>query len=212
MKKSRLVIAGAGGFGRELLGQVQSSPAFLGREGVSDIAFIDEKLAVSNTDTPILCSVSSFYPEKSDLLLIAIGEPKSRKDVAGLLTSRGANFPIFCHDSATIGPRVDLGAGTIVGMHSVITCDASVGRFVTINIRSSLGHDVRVGDFSTVGPHCNLTGSVSLGEMVEIGASASIRPSVIVGDGARVGIGSVVIRNVLPNTHVFGTPSVEIGG
>ena len=212
MNASRLVSAGGGGFGRELLSQIESSPSFLGREAIRQIAFIDDQLASSATGIPIVGSVSSFYPERGDILMIAINEPKAKKNIASLLASRGARFPVFCHDLASIGPRVELGSGAIVGMHSVITCDVSVGNFVTINIRSSLGHDVCVGDFSTVGPHCNLTGSVSIGEMVQIGASVSIRPSVNVGDGSTVGIGSVVIKNVAPQTHGFGIPSVEIGG
>ena len=46
--------------------------------------------------------------------------------------------------------------------------------------------------------------------MVFIGVAASFRPGVSIGDGARVGMGSVVVRNVLPEAQVFGNPAVNI--
>jgi len=53
---------------------------------------------------------------------------------------------------------------------------------------------------------------VSVVSVVSIGVAASFRPTVSVGDGARVGMGSVVVKNVLAGTQVFGDPAVDTGG
>ena len=51
-----------------------------------------------------------------------------------------------------------------------------------------------------------------LGNGVEIGANVSIIGGVTVGDGAKIGAGSVVTRDVAPNTVVAGNPARLLAG
>lgn len=208
MSEFRLVIAGAGGFGRELFGQVQTSPNFLAKESISDVVFIDDSNPEKHPGAEILGPIHSFYPRQRDLLLVAIGEPEGKRAVVNFLRKQSATFAGFCHDNAFIGPRVKLGEGSIVCLGCRLTADVTVGKFATINIDSSLAHDVHIGQFSFIGPGSNLTGGVSLGDMVFVGASSAFRPLVTVGDGAKIGMGSVVIRDVASGTTVFGNPAL----
>ena len=207
MSSFRLVIAGAGGFGREVFAQVTTSPKFLAEKSIGGIVFIDDGNPEKFPGAEIISSIRTFTPQPRDLVLVALGEPKDKKVVASMLHNRGVSFPSFAHDETFLGPRVELGEGSIVGYGSRLTADVTVARFATINIDTSLAHDVHVGQFSTVGPGSNLTGGVSLGNMVFVGASSSFLPLVKVGDGARVGMGSVVIRDVSSGTRVFGNPA-----
>jgi len=157
-------------------------------------------------------TIVNYFPRENDAVLVALGEPKPKRTVSANLQDRGVDFVSFVHDSAFIGPRVTLGEGAVVCLDARITADVTLEKFVTINVNASIGHDVTVGDYSTVGPSCDLTGGVSVGSLVFIGVAASFRPTVSVGDGARVGMGSVVVKNVLAGTQVFGNPAVGIGG
>lgn len=207
MSSFRLVIAGAGGFGREVFGQVTTSPKFLVERSISDLVFLDDGNPDKFPGAEIISSIRAFTPQPQDLVLVALGEPEHKKAVVSMLSERNASFPSFAHDETFIGPRVELGEGSIVCYGSRLTADVTVARFATINIDTSLAHDVHVGQFSTVGPGSNLTGGVSLGEMVFVGASSSFRPRVKVGDGSRIGMGSVVIHDVSSGTKVFGNPA-----
>ena len=207
MSNFRLVIAGAGGFGRELFGQVTTSPKFLAERSIKDLVFIDDRDPEKLPGAEIISSIRTFAPQQQDLVLVALGEPESKRAIVGILRERSAPFTSFVHDKAFIGPRVELGEGSIICYGSRLTADVEVAKFATINIGTSLAHDVHVGQFSTVGPGSNLTGGVSLGEMVFAGASSSFLPGVKVGDRARIGLGSVVIRDVPFGAKVFGNPA-----
>ena len=205
----RLVIAGAGGFGREILGQVHTSPEFVAKNSISEVVFIDDG-SPTNPGAEVVGTIVNYFPQENDVLLVALGEPKHKKTVSSRLKNRGARFVSFVHDRAFIGPRVTLGEGSVVCLDARITADVTLEKFVTINVNALIGHDVTLGDYSTVGPSSDLTGGVIVGSMVFIGVAASFRPGVSIGDGARVGMGSVVVRNVLPEAQVFGNPAVNI--
>lgn len=51
---------------------------------------------------------------------------------------------------------------------------------------------------------------ITIGNNVWIGGSATILPGVSIGDNAVVGAGSVVTRDVAPNTVVAGNPAKVI--
>lgn len=208
MSKCRLVIAGAGGFGREVFGQIATSPKFLAERSINNLVFIDDGNPQKFPGAEIISSIRTFVPQQQDLVLVALGEPEHKKAVVSMLSERNVSFLSFVHDETFIGPRVELGEGSIVCYGSRLTADVTVAKFVTINIDTSLAHDVHVGQFSTVGPGSNLTGGVSLGEMVFVGASSSFVPMVTVGDGARIGMGSVVIRDISDGAKVFGNPAM----
>ena len=59
----------------------------------------------------------------------------------------------------------------------------------------------------TVSSSCGITGGVKLREGCFIGDHACIAVGLEVGKNSYVGIGSVVIRNVIKDTRVFGNPA-----
>ena len=204
----RIIIVGAGGFGREMLSWLLDS-----KEEYKDwdvIGFIDDDrdaLKGYKYNLPILSSIQDFHPEPGVFLLMSLGVPKTKETVSEFLEMRGAEFISFIHRTAIVGTNVAMGRGCVLCPNSILTCDVTLGDFVTVNCFSGAGHDVSIGSFSTLSAHVDITGFAKIGERVFFGSHATVLPKVQIEDNAVIGAGSVVIRNVKKDTTVFGNPA-----
>ncbi|EZP55115.1 acetyltransferase [Sphingomonas sp. RIT328] len=212
MEKGRTIIVGAGGFGRELINWAEDCnlsgllPAVAG--------FIDDdENAMNGFDYPVgmLGSISDYYPVAGDRLLMAIGTPITKQKVFESLNARGCVFASLIHPRAIVANTARISEGAIVCPLSLISADATLGRFVSVNALSSVGHDVTIGDYSTLSAHVDLTGGVALDTGVTIGTGAKLLPRVKVGAGAMIGAGSIVYRNVPAGRSVFAAPAKLLG-
>ncbi len=207
---NRLVIVGAGGFGREMYAAVLASPQFREHQRITGVVFIDDHGALPGLPAPIVSTISDFTPLPGDVGLCAIGSSRGRRTVTESLEARGLRFVPFVDDNARVGASVTLAEGVIVCANSIITVDAQIGRHSHINCNCLIGHDVVVGDYVTLSSAVCLTGNVHLADDVFVGTGAILIPSRTVGAGATVGAGSVVLRNVKPGVTVFGNPARSI--
>ncbi len=206
----RLIIVGAGGFGREVYAWAMHDPEC--GESWEMHGFLDDNLqALEGFDYPIgvVGAIDTYEPQEDELFLCAIGSPQVRFEVCEKLIARGANFYTLVHPSAVIGGNVTLGEGTIVCPQAVLTVDISIGEFVIINCLSSVGHDVVIGDYVSLSGHCDVTGNSQIGEGTLLGSGARILPGKKVGADALIGAGAVVIRSVGDGQKVFGNPAVR---
>lgn len=209
--RPRLVIVGAGGFGREVARWAAAVPPSdrdweLG-------AFLDAKPdALAGHDIPwsIAGDPATYRPLVTDRFICAIGDPKTKLSVCRQLTERGAVFTSLRHPTAVVGSSSRIGEGAILCPYAILTDSATLGRFVTLNVHATVGHDATIGDGSTLSGHCDVTGFARLGQGVFLGSSAVILPRVEVGDFACVGAGSVVVRRVPAGATVFGVPAMAI--
>ncbi|MCK6251368.1 acetyltransferase [Pseudomonas fragi] len=216
----KLVIMGAGGFGREvhawLLDLINKGECKATSDTVWEIAgFIDD---VSNAPDifaglpPILSKIDDYVPEPNTYVVCAIANPAAKKLLTAKLLDKGAEFFTLIHPTVVIGTNVVIGKGTVICPLSVLSTDLVVGDFVTINSACTIGHDTRTADYCTLSGHCDVTGGVTLLEGAFLGSHAVIVPKVVVGEYAVVGAGSVVIRKVAPGVTVFGVPAKRISG
>lgn len=203
-----LIIAGAGGFGREVFAWASAHPD-CGREWEIAGFLDDHPAALDGFDYPvgILGTVADYLPREGEVFLCAIGAPAVKRTVCEALLQRAAEFISLVHPTAVLGRNVTIGRGVIVCPYAIITCDVSIGDFVAINCHSSVGHDVRIGDWATLSGHCDVTGQTELGEMAFLGSGARVLPLKKVGARALVGAGSVVIGHVPAEAKVFGNPA-----
>ncbi len=97
------------------------------------------------------------------------------------------------HPGATIGRRlfIDHGMGVVIGETAIIGDDVT------------LYHGVTLGGTSLEKKKRHPT----LGNGVVIGNTSSVLGDIVVGDNSRVGAGSVVLRDVPPNSTVVGVPA-----
>lgn len=204
----RVIIVGAGGFGREVYSWAQEHPD--NGRAWEVIGFLDDNrkaLDAFNYGTPILGTIAEHQPAADEQFLCGIGTPEVKRAACQQLLNRGAEFLTLVHPSVVLGKNVQLAQGVVICPGVVLTCDIQVGDFAMINCSSSAGHDVRIGDWATVSAHCDLTGGTALGEMAFMGSGARILPGKTVGPRALIGAGSVVLGNVPADSKVFGNPA-----
>jgi len=204
----RLIIVGAGGLGREVRAWAADHPD-CGR--VWEVAgFLDDNpgaLKEFDMAEPVLGPIAGHAPKEDEVFVCALAFPEVKARLCSGLRERGARFVRLIHPSAVIGPRVELGEGTVVCPQVTVTTDVRTGVFCLLNCHATVGHDVRIGDWCTVNGHCDLTGRTRLGDRVLLGSGARLVPGMKVGDGALVGAGSVVIGSVGAGQRVFGNPA-----
>jgi len=211
IEKKRLFIAGAGGFGRELLDWAFAVP-----EGSRDWevhGFLDREagtLKTSYGSIPIWIDAEKLAFEESERVICAIGDPRTKLHCCRSLRQRGARFITLIHPTAVVGTNNRIGEGCVLCPNAAISNSVTLGDFVMLNAYSTIGHDAVLGDGCTLSSHADVTGWTVLGEGVFLGSHAVILPHAKVGAYATVGAGSVVLKRVKEGTSVFGVPALEI--
>jgi acetyltransferase-like isoleucine patch superfamily enzyme len=155
--------------------------------------------------------------------------------------SKGARIGSKCHirsltviyESVAIGDGVQtghhvliredtvIGEGSVVGSGTIIDGGVRIGRRVRIESGVYIPPGTVIGDDVFIGPRAvftndryppsrRLVGAIVENEAV-IGANATILPGVRIGERAVVAAGSVVTKDVPPDTIVAGVPARPIG-
>jgi sugar O-acyltransferase (sialic acid O-acetyltransferase NeuD family) len=206
MKK--LIIVGAGGFGREVYAWAKDHPDF--GKAWELAGFIDDGAAALdryNYPVGVIGSIKEHQPAENEVFVCAIGAPIDKKKVCQSLLSRSATFVSLVHPSVILGENIQLGDGVVLCPRVTLTADISIGDFAAINCHSSVGHDVVIGDWATISGHCDLTGNTRYGTGAFLATGVRIVPSKSVGEFAYVGAGAVVIQSVKDGQKVFGNPA-----
>jgi sugar O-acyltransferase (sialic acid O-acetyltransferase NeuD family) len=203
---NRIIIVGAGGFGREVLQWARHAWP----EHVSKIAgFLSadpDKLDGHAPTLPILGSPADFQPQPSDGLVLAIGVPGVRRQVAEQLEANGARFLTVIHPTAIVADTVQIGTGTVICPYAIVSDAVRLGRFVLVNYHASLGHDAAVQAFAVLSPYAALGGQARLGEDAFLAIQAVIGPGRSVGDRSKVSAASCALSDAPADTLVYGVP------
>ena len=206
MKK--LIIVGAGGFGREVYAWAKDHPDF--GKAWELAGFIDDDAAALdryNYPVGVIGSIKEHQPAENEVFICAIGAPIIKKKVCQALLARSATFVSLVHPSVILGENIQLGDGVVLCPRVTLTADISIGDFAAINCHSSVGHDVVIGDWATISGHCDLAGNTRYGNGAFLATGVRIVPSKSVGEFAYVGAGAVVIQSVKDGQKVFGNPA-----
>ena len=204
MMVKRLVVAGCGAFARELINWAEDA-ADAGR-GPRISGFLDTNPAALRGYPYQLewrGDIDDYRPRDGEAVIVAIGDPGAKRKVVASLRDRGASFATLVHPTAVIAHSSVLGEGVVVCPQSVISADARVCDFVTVNVLSSVGHDVKLGAYSTLSSHVDLTGFVQTGEEVFFGSGAKILPKLTIGARAKIGAGTTVMRSVAEDAVIY---------
>ena len=205
MKK--LLIVGAGGFGRELYAWAGQHPD-CGRVW-SLAGFLDDNqqaLAKFGHFTPVQ-PITGHKPSDDTIYLAGLGMPALKEKLVAPLIAAGAEFLTFVHPQALIGERVKLGRGVVICPGAILSVDIEVGDFAMVNLNCTIGHDASLGPWTSLSAQCDITGYVRVADRVFMGSRASVIPEKSVGSRAIVGAGAVVVRDVPPDVTVVGVPA-----
>ncbi len=207
----RLVLVGAGGFGRETAELVRAlnrvDPTF------DLLGFLDDDPALAGevrTGVPVVGPLEWIHDHPDVAVTVCIGSPTApaaRRGVAARLGLDPSRFATLVHPLAVLGSTVDVGAGSVIHAACVLTADVRVGRHVEMMPGTVLTHDDVVGDGVTFGAGVRLAGGVDIGTDAYIGSGACLREAVVVGAGSVVGMGAVVLDDVPPGEVWAGNPA-----
>jgi len=203
---SRILVVGAGGFGREVLQWARAAWP----DRVARIAgFLSDdpsRLADHDSGLTIVASPEGFVPEPGDALLLAIGIPAVRRRVAEALQLRGAKFLTLIHPTAIVAPTAEIGEGSILCPYSIVSDSARVGRCALLNYHASLGHDASVGEYAVLSPYATLGGNAQIAEDVFLGMHASVGPSRRIGARSKVSANSCALADAPTDSIIYGVP------
>ena len=207
-----LVIIGAGGHGREVLDVVEACIAdgapyeFVGfvDDGEPDVALLAARgveLLGTVDDLPGLGNVA---------VLLGLGVPVVRREVAHHLGTVPVEPPALVHPLASIGSRCTLGPGTIVAAGARLTTNITTGAHCYVGPNATVGHDCVLRSFATIYPGAVVSGNVRVGEAATVGAGAAVRQDLTLGSACVVGLGAAVVRNVPDEATVVGSPAKRL--
>jgi sugar O-acyltransferase (sialic acid O-acetyltransferase NeuD family) len=211
--RSVLYIAGAGGLGREVAAyalEIIAAGRAAGRLPAVLGGFLDDTgadPAAFGCPLPVVATIDGWRPGPEDRVVVAVGDPAGRRQVALRLAALGARFATLVHPSAWVAANARLGEGCIVAPLAAVAPHAEIGCHALINVHAGVGHDVRLGAWSVLAPHAVLNGFVSAGEGVLVGSAAVVTARLTLGAGARVAAGSVLYGDVPAGATAHGNPA-----
>ncbi len=140
--------------------------------------------------------------------IIAIGDNYTRMYMVNKILEILPDF-IFVnaiHPSVIIGKNTVLGIGCVFMAGVIINNDCIINNHIFIATNSSLDHDSSIGDFSSLSPGVITGGRVSIGKCTAIGIGATILHYISIGSNCVIGACSLVNKEVIDNSLVYGVP------
>jgi sugar O-acyltransferase (sialic acid O-acetyltransferase NeuD family) len=210
---SRLIIVGAGDFGRELFGWIELDSNM---NKFDNILFIDDNDEVLNPypyfQQNYLGTLENFEKKQDDIFLLGISDPSSKLKIVNLLKMRNISLSTYISKFALVSKNTIIGPGTIICPFVTVSIGAKLGNYVTLNRNSSVAHDTEIGDFCSIMGFSEIMGWSVVDSLVYVGSHVSVLPKVKIQEGAKIGAGSIVIADVNSGTTVFGNPAKKIKG
>ena len=182
--KDKLLLVGAGGFGRVVLEHVQTH---------YDSAFLDDGEAKIVDGIPVIGSTSQmdrFFPEFK-YLLVTIGNNALREKLYSQAVAIGYTFPNIIHPSAFISPHAHIGNGCVILNNAVIQNNATCGDGCILNPGVELHHDSTIGSYCLIYTNSVVRSLTHVGDRVWIGSNATVSTSATVLDDTVIEDGGV---------------------
>ena len=207
-------LIGAGGFGRQTMPILAEMLNFQRGERERRLVFVaegDPPSAMVN-DYPLLSLDHFLQLEHRRFFNVTIADTRVRARIASVCLDAGVDPLTIRGQHSVFQDGVTLGEGAVFCSFTVVSSNASIGRFFHANHHAYVGHDCKIGDFVTFSPAVGCGGNVVIGDYAFFGAGAMIRPGstaapLYIGEGAVVGMGAIVTKDVEPFTTVVGNPA-----
>ena len=211
----KLVIIGAGDFGREVIGIVNRINAANGGKKYDLLGFVDDNAALKDRYIDGLKVLGDIqwlnkYQGESLYAVCSIGVGQIRKKVIEKIKNKNIKYATLIDPNVSFLGGESICEGSIISANNAISINAEIGRHVIINLSCTIGHDVIIEDFAVINPGTNLSGFVHIGECTDIGTGTKIIQHINVGKNVIIGAGTVVIRDITDEDKVAGVPAKSI--
>jgi sugar O-acyltransferase (sialic acid O-acetyltransferase NeuD family) len=205
----RVVIIGAGGFGREVLELLKDQNEVEAQWEI--LGFVDDSPQAAGkvfNGYPVLGDLSWLAQNSRGLgCVCAIGEPAVKRKVVESLDKAGVSFYNAIHPSVIMSEHVHLGKGVIICAGSILTTDIKIGNHVIINLNTTVGHDSTICDYCSLMPAVVINGNNHLGTGVYVGTGATFIQNISVGEWTTIGAGALVVKDIEGHVVATGTPA-----
>ena len=150
------------------------------------------------------------YPDA--YFVCAVGASRTREKIINRVKALKPDirFATLIDPSVQMSELVEVGEGTIVCAHALITVNIKIGSHVIINNDCTIGHDAVLQDFVILYPSVNISGNTNIGRCSEMGVGSQIIQGKTVGNYSIIGAGAVVIRDIPDKCTAVGCPAKPI--
>lgn len=212
MELKKILIFGAGGFGREVQWLIERINQ---KEHVWQIeGYLDDGMEPGTeiNGYKVLGGVEELQRyDNSVSVVCAVGSAKVREKIVSRIKQIGQfQFPNLIDPDVQNSQFVSMGEGNIVCAGNILTVNISMKDFVILNLSCTVGHDVVIESFVTVYPGVNISGCTLLKKGVELGTGSKIIQGKVIGENTIVGAGAVVVRDLPPECTAIGMPAKPV--
>lgn len=206
---NRLIIVGAGVFGRQAL------EIALAQQKYSVIGFYDDFNSDKTfEELPIFGKIDQlqvdFLNDKFDFVFYGIGYNHLSFKQSLIHKFPAIPMATIVHPSVIIENSAKIEDGVLIYPRSYIGPRVHLHKGVVVNVYSYLPHDNVVGEASFLSGGLNIGGKVNIGERSFIGIGTTTSDSLSICDDVFVGAGSLVLKSIEePGTYV-GSPVKKI--
>ncbi len=205
----KIVIVGAGGFGKEVLWTLLDCNKNLKKYNI--LGFIDDNKKLHHKtilQRKVLGGIDWFLGKsaKNVKCVIAIGDGKTRKSLSVRLEEMNVKFATVIHPSVIMSDYVEIGEGSIIQAGSVLTVDVTIGRHCRVDTNCTIAHDSKIGDYVDLSPGVHINGKNSIGVGTFIGSGTVTREKISIGKWSIVGAGTVLVSYVPDKSLFVGVP------
>jgi sugar O-acyltransferase (sialic acid O-acetyltransferase NeuD family) len=208
----KIAIFGSGGFGLEVATLIEHINAVDGHWEL--IGFFDDKPKSKIINGyNVLGGVDILNQWDSPLhLVLALGMPKTRRNVKEKIVNEKILFPVLIHPSVIMGSKelINIDEGCIICAGNILTTNIKIGKQVILNLACTVGHECEIGEFSSFMPSCNISGEVKIGKANYWGTGAKVINRKTIGNNVIVGAGAVIVDDIPDNVTVAGIPAKVI--
>ena len=181
MSKEKLLLVGAGGFGRMVAEQAMLQ---------YDCAFVDDGQSVGAEicGIPVVGSLADLPELRKEysLLVVGIGNNRFRAQVYEKAKALGYVFPNIIAPSAYVSPFAEVGCGCVVLQNACIQNGASVGNSVLLNAGAEVHCDATVENCALIYTNSVIRTGAAVGNFARIGSNCTVCNNATVPDGADI--------------------------